>query len=129
MPIKELPPLSEVQLEIMNLVWDNGAISVAEIWHVLHERRGISRNTAHTLVMRLKAKGWLIQEGDKAAFSYRAAATRESTQKRGVQRMIETLFAGSAEGLVLTLLDGKTLPRAESERIRRLIDKSKGGKR
>ena len=122
------PVLSEVQLEIMNIIWDQSPCSIADIWNVLRERRGVSRNTAHTLVMRLKDKGWLIQESTSSGFRYRAAASRESTQQRGVQKMIETLFAGSAEGLVLTLLDGKTLSKTEAERIRRLIDNSKARK-
>jgi predicted transcriptional regulator len=53
----ELPALSEAQLEIMNVIWDREACSVADVWKILHERRGVSRNTVHTLIARLEEKG------------------------------------------------------------------------
>ena len=33
-----LPPLSDAQLEIMNVVWDRGEASVADVWRF--SRRG-----------------------------------------------------------------------------------------
>ncbi len=49
---RSLPVLSEAQLEIMNVVWSADECSVADVWKVLHGRRGISRNTVHTLIAR-----------------------------------------------------------------------------
>ena len=54
-----LPALSEVQLEIMHEIWERGECSIGEVWRTLHERRGVSRNTIHTLIVRLEEKGWL----------------------------------------------------------------------
>ena len=42
--------LSEAQYEIMNVVWALVECSVGDVWKVLHERRGVSRNTVHTLI-------------------------------------------------------------------------------
>ena len=55
----DLPTLSEAQLEIINIVWDQGTATVGKIWKALAERRPVSRNTVSTMVTRLEEKGWL----------------------------------------------------------------------
>lgn len=121
----KLPALSEAQWEIMNLIWDRQESSVADVWKVLQERRGVSRNTVHTLIVRLEEKGWLTHREDESGFAYMPTVSRDDSQKSSVRRMIESVFEGSAEGLVLTLLDGGTLSKSEAERIRQLISSAR----
>lgn len=121
----ELPVLSETQLEIMNVVCDHEECSVADVWKVLNDRRGVARNTVHTLIVRLEEKRWLTHRVEGNAFIYAAAVSREEAQQRCVQRIIETVFDGSAEGLVLTLLNGGIVSKAEAERIRDMIATAK----
>lgn len=123
-----LPALSEAQLEIMNVIWDAEACSVAEVWKALNARRGVSRNTVHTLISRLEEKGWLARREEAGGLKYTATVSRDDAQRRCVQRMIETVFGGSAEGLVLALLNGQTVSKAEAARIRQIIARAKGGK-
>lgn len=123
-----LPSLSEVQLELMNVVWERRECSVADVWKVLNERRGVSRNTVHTLVVRLEEKGWLQRRDDDGSVKYSATVSQESTQQRCVRQLIDTVFDGSPEGLVLTLLNDSTVSKDEAARIRRLIAKARGKK-
>jgi BlaI family transcriptional regulator, penicillinase repressor len=122
---KELPILSETQLEIMNVVWDHEECSVADVWKILNDRRGVTRNTVHTLIVRLEDKGWLTHREETGAFLYAATVSREQTQQRSVRRMIETVFDGSAEMLVLTLLNDGGVSKSEAERIRDMIAQAK----
>ena len=122
---KELPTLSETQLEIMNVVWDHEKCSVADVWKILNDRRGVTRNTVHTLIVRLEEKGWLTHCAEGNAFMYAATVSREQAQQRCVQRIIETVFDGSAEELVLTLLNGGIVSKTEAERIRDMIAQAK----
>jgi BlaI family transcriptional regulator, penicillinase repressor len=122
---RQLPTLSESQLEIMNVVWEREECSVADVWKVLHERRGISRNTAHTLIARLEEKGWLTHRESEGGFLFKATVSLEQTQRRTVQRIVETVFNGSAEGLVLALLNSGSVSKAEAGRIRQLIADAK----
>ncbi|AMV20039.1 BlaI/MecI/CopY family transcriptional regulator [Planctomyces sp. SH-PL14] len=121
----DLPALSEAQWEIMNLVWDRGECSVADVWKVLQERRGVARNTVQTLMIRLKEKGWLSAREVDGAFLFTPTVSRDCSQQSTVQRLIETVFNGSAEGLVLSLLHGGALSTGEVERLRRLIASSR----
>ena len=61
------PPLSEAQLEIMNVVWDRGEATVAEVWKALAARRKVARNTVQTMIARLEERGWLKRRGDGPA--------------------------------------------------------------
>ena len=117
----ELPPLSETQWEIMNVIWERSECSVADVWKLLNERRGVSRNTVQTQIVRLEEKGWLTHSEGDGGFRYTPTVSREESQQSSVQRLIETVFDGSPEGLVLTLLNGGTLSKSEAERIRQLI--------
>ena len=122
---EELPALSAVQLEIMNVIWDRRECTVGDAWKVLSVRRGVSRNTIHTLIVRLEEKGWLRHREAEGGFLYSATVPREEAQQRLVERMIDTVFNGSAEGLVLTLLNGKLMSKSEADRIRQLIAQAK----
>lgn len=122
-------PLSEAQLEIMNLVWDAGEVTVADVWKALAERRGVARNTVQTMIVRLEEKGWLASQTDGHAFRYRAAVPRGSAQGMMVRRLLDSAFGGSAEGLVLALLEGRGLSQDEAGRIRALIEQAEQGRK
>ena len=122
---EELPALSETQWEIMNVIWERAECSVADVWKLLNVRRGVSRNTVQTLIVRLEEKGWLTHRDGDSGFLYAPTVSREESQQTSVQRLIETVFDGSPEGLVLTLLNGGTLSKSEAERIRLLISNAR----
>jgi BlaI family transcriptional regulator, penicillinase repressor len=124
MPKSELPPLSEAQLEIINVVWEQGSTTVGEIWKALAKRRSVSRNTVSTLVTRLEEKGWLRHRVVGGTFLYSATRPREKVLSRMVHRLVDAAFQGSAEGLVLTLLEGGRLSAEEVERIKAMLDKA-----
>ncbi len=124
----ELPSLSEAQLEILNVIWQHEACTVADVWKVLAERRGVSRNTVHTLIARLEEKGWLVRRETDGGLLYSAAVSRADAQQRCVQKVIDTVFEGSAEGLVLALFNGDAISKAEADRIRRIIAQAKRSK-
>lgn len=119
---QNMPSLSEAQMEIMNIVWDQPETTLGEIWRELRDRRKIARNTIQTLLSRLVDKGWLAYRAEGKVFHYRAAVPRQPTMKHVVNRLVETAFNGSAEGLVMALLDGQELEADEVDRIRALIE-------
>jgi BlaI family transcriptional regulator, penicillinase repressor len=120
----ELPPLSEGQLEIMHVIWDQGDATVGQVLKVLTQRRPVSRNTVSTMVTRLEEKGWLRHRVVEGSHRYSATHPREKVLPRMVHRLIDAAFQGSAEGLVLTLLEGGRLSAEEVERIKAMLDKT-----
>jgi BlaI family penicillinase repressor len=120
----KLLPLAEGQLEIMEIVWKNGEVTVCEVWKALAARRRVARNTVQTTLQRLKEQGWLNSRTDSHAHRYRAAVPREVTVRNMLRRMVDVVFSGSTEGLLTALLDRRTVSSEEAARIRKLIDKS-----
>jgi BlaI family penicillinase repressor len=125
----DLPPLSETQLEIMSVVWERGEATVSEVWKTLAAQRSVARNTVQTMMVRLEEKGWLWCSSEGHAFRYRAARPREDVLGVMVERLVDAAFGGSAEGLVLALLNGRGVTSTEVERIRRIIDETEKRKK
>lgn len=125
-PSRRLPALSDAQMEIMHVVWRHGEVTVGDVWDALAQQRTVARNTVQTMMTRLAEKGWLKQHKQGRAFLYRAAVPREATLRGLVRRLVETAFRGSAEGLVLAMLEGRGVSSEEADRIRKLIDDARG---
>lgn len=118
----KLPTLSDVQLEIVQIVWDRGEVTVTDAWTQLCEKRPVSRNTVVTMMTRLAKKGWLRSRRQANTFYYSAAIARDTTQKQILRRVVRTVFGGSAEGLVLALLSDHSVSPAEARRIKAMLD-------
>ena len=121
---RESAPISEAQREIMNIVWDQGKVGVADVWRILSTRRPIARNTVLTLITRLVDKGWLEPRRVGNAFRYTATRPREQSRAEEIRRLVDMVFEGSAEGLVMSLLEGGGLSADESRRIQAMILKA-----
>jgi predicted transcriptional regulator len=121
-----VPDLSEAQIEIMNVIWDSreGA-GVMEVWKALSAKRQVARNTVQTTLVRLEEKGWLShREGEKGGFIYFATQPRNSTLRGMVSKLVETAFGGSADDLVMALIQGRGVSKEEARRIREMIEKA-----
>jgi BlaI family penicillinase repressor len=114
--------LSPFQLEIMNIVWDCGELTVAELVRKLNQRRPVARSTAQTMLSRLEDRGWLTHRQDGAAFRYSAVHKRSDALENMVGRLVDTAFRGSAEHLVLALLKGRGISEAEAQGLHKMID-------
>ena len=121
----DLPALSESQLEIMHAVWDGREVSVTDVWTALAARRAVARNTVLTLMDRLVKKGWLSRRADGPTHLFTAAVPRTATLGQVVHRLVDAAFAGSADALVLALLEGRGVTDEEAKRIRQMIDKAR----
>jgi BlaI family transcriptional regulator, penicillinase repressor len=123
---EDLPSLSEAQFEIMHVVWNGGEVTVTDVWDALKENRNVARNTILTMMDRLEGKGWLKRRMEGATHYYSATVPRAATLGNMVRRLVDGAFAGSAEDLVLALLEGRGVSEQEALRIRRMIDEAKG---
>jgi len=115
------PTLTELQRELMSIVWDAKEVTVSEVWQELARSRPLARNTVQTLMVRLEEKGWLLHREEGRKFVYRAAKPRRSSLGSKVTQMIDRFFAGSAEEMVTALLEHRGLSEEEAKRIRKLI--------
>ena len=117
---KPMSPLSEAQLEIMDILWRAGGGTVADVLEQL--RRPVSRNTVQTMLSRLDQRGWLTHRTRDGAFFYTPTVPRDQVQHQILRRVVDTVFGGSTAGMLMALLQDGSLTREEAGRIRRMIE-------
>jgi predicted transcriptional regulator len=119
--------LGELELRIMNVLWERGPSTVREVLEALPVRPRPAYTTVLTMMRLMHEKGYLDRREQGRAHVYQARL-REQTVKRGLVRtFVNTAFRGSAEAVVVRLLEDEALTREELERIRRLIDECEQG--
>jgi predicted transcriptional regulator len=78
-------------------------------------------STIRTVLRRLEEKGYLTHEIDGRTFVYRASDGRQNVAVRAVKNIIDRFCGGSAEQLVLGMVDNAVLDRKQLERLARKI--------
>ena len=120
----DLPTLSDVQREIMEIIWNRGEATVSEVREEISKKRPLARNTIQTTLVRLEEKGWLQHREEGRSFVYFARVPKSTNLGAKVSQMIDRLFAGSPEQMVNALLEYRGLSSDEAGRIRKMIQKA-----
>lgn len=105
----------------MEVLWDRGAATAEQVRAALPDRPHDS--TVRTLLRTLEAKGYVVRDDRGTAYTYRAAVDRSGAQRRALRDLLERLFGGSAEALVLRLIEDEQLTPAQLDEIRRATER------
>jgi len=127
--MRKSPTLTPAQMEIMNLLWEHGELGVAQVWKLLGKRRKVARNTVQTTLSRLAEKGWLKARAEANAYYFRPVHPRSSTLRGILRQLMDSAFGGSASGLVMALLEDRSISPEEARQIRELIDRAQEDRR
>ena len=112
-------PLTPLELAIMNVLWDRGPSTVSEV------QPKLAGDLAYTTVMTMlnvllrKKKVKRVQDG--RAFRYRPIVTRQRATGSAVEDLVERMFGGSAEALLMTLVETRGLDSKDLERLSRIV--------
>ena len=115
-------PLTEVELEIMHVVWELGNATVKQVHDVLSARRPVAYTTVMTMLGLLAKKGHLKREESGKAFVYRPAYTKGRVVSKMLDDFVSRVFHGSARPLVLALLKDKKISKRDLDEIARLAE-------
>jgi len=123
LPRKRSPHLTEAELRLMQVIWDKGKATVAEVAETLPKKLGLAYNTVLTTLRILEDKGYLrhTKLDDGRAFVYSAVVGRDEAGRNAVRYLVSRFFRNSPELLVLNLLEDEKLNARELQRIRTLI--------
>lgn len=122
----KLPKPTEAELAILQVLWENGPSTVRHVQNVLEATRGTGYTTTLKLMQIMLDKGLLRRDESARSHVYEAALTRDKTQRQIVRQLLEQLFGGSAQQLVLQALSGRKSTAAELAQIRELLDQLEG---
>jgi predicted transcriptional regulator len=90
--------LGELQLDVMEAVWESQPVSVSDVLNTLNEQnRNLAYTTVMTIMSRLAEKGWLVSEKRGRAFSYRAVHSREEAEAAAVGEVVRALLEDFGE--------------------------------
>jgi predicted transcriptional regulator len=99
------PTLTPQELEIMKVVWSRGHATVRDVYEALREERRIAYTTVMTMMNVLERKGHLRKKAEGRSFDYRPAKPQRQVVGSMVRDFVERVFGGSAEPLLLHLVE------------------------
>ena len=113
---------TEVELQILRILWDLGPSPVREIHARLQADKGTNYSTTVKMLAVMLHKGLVKRDEEVRPHVYRAVLTREKAGKRMLSDLIENVFEGSASSLVLQALSSRKATHAELAEVRRILD-------
>jgi len=116
-----LKNLGEVEQLVMDYIWAKGPSSAEACREALAASRPMKDSTIRTVLRRLEEKGYVRHEIEGRTFIYRASDERQNVAVRAVKGIIDRFCGGSAEQLVLGMVDNAVLDRNQLERLARRI--------
>jgi BlaI family penicillinase repressor len=123
------PTLTEQELEIMKVIWKLDTATVRQVYETLLEHRRIAYTTVMTMMNILEQKGYLQKEQAERAFVYRPAQPQKQVIRSMVREFVNRVFNGSAEPLLVHLVEDRCLTEGDLEEIRRTIQNSRKASR
>ena len=116
-----LKNLGEVEQSVMDYIWSQGPITAESCREALAATRPMKDSTIRTVLRRLEEKRYVTHEVEGRTFVYRAVDRRQNVAVRAVKNIIDRFCGGSAEELVLGMLDNEVLDQKQLERLARKI--------
>jgi predicted transcriptional regulator len=120
---KKSTNLTDAELRLMDVIWEKGVATVAEVADALPKESELAYNTVLTTMRILEEKGYLAHSkpDDTRAFVYKPVVGRNEAGRNAVRYLVSRLFRNSPELLVLNLLEDEELSASELARIRKMV--------
>ena len=109
--------LTPREFQVMNVLWDLEEATAEEVRTALPD--DLHGSTVRTLLRVLEAKRYVKRSTSGKAHVYRAALGRARIEKKAVRSLLRRFFGGSAEALVLRLIEEDELSAEELKRLRK----------
>jgi predicted transcriptional regulator len=123
MPRRPSETLTGRESEIMDVLWALGAATAEQVREGLD---GSSHDsTVRTLLRVLERKGYVAHEVRGKAYLYRAAVPRQKAQRRALHTILARFFGGSAENLVLCIIEDERITPEQLEALREAASRPK----
>jgi predicted transcriptional regulator len=125
-PVSTQP--TEVELQILRILWQRGGATAREIHNQLAEVE--ARDTIYSTTVKMLAvmleKGLVRRDEAATPQIYRAAASRQITQRKMLRDLIDKVYDGSALSLVMQALSASKATPEELTEVRKMVEKLEG---
>ncbi len=118
---------TEKELEILQIIWSKDGVSVKEV----HEKLGGDDSNGYTTILKMMQimheKGLVTRQKRGKLHLYKAVHSLENTRRHLLDKMIQTVFHGSASQLVMSALGNSKSSKEEIKQIKEYLEKLEGG--
>ncbi len=114
---------TELELEILKIIWRIGPASGRQVRETLAESRELAYTSVMTILNIMTRKGYLKRVRAHGGYIYQARVTELSTSRRMLRDMVDRVFDGSAAALMLNLLETADIDPEELERLREMVNR------
>jgi BlaI family transcriptional regulator, penicillinase repressor len=112
--------LTPLELEIMHVLWEHGAANVQSVQRNL--KRELAYTTVQTVLNILHRKGKVQRALKHRAYFYESVVSRNHVTREHMSDIVDRLFGGSAESLVMSLVETKQLTPKKLARLQKLLE-------
>ena len=116
--------LTPLELEIMNVLWETGPANVQTVQAQIKGRE-LAYTTVQTMLNVLDRKGKVKRQLKDRAYVYRPVLSRQKAVGQAMGDMLDRFFGGSADSLVLSLVEARRLTPERLARIQKMLETSK----
>jgi len=112
--------LTDAELRLMEVLWDRGPSTVADVVAALGT--DLAYSTVLTTLRILESKGYLRHTKEGRAFTYSAVVGRDEARDRAITHLLRRFFENSPELLMLNLVESKKIDAEQLRRLRKRIE-------
>ncbi|NOT88227.1 MAG: BlaI/MecI/CopY family transcriptional regulator [Lysobacter sp.] len=114
--------LSDLQLDLMRVLWRSGDLSVAEVTEALADR-DLAHTTVATLLTRLEKRGAVAARRDGRMLVYTASVSEAQVRRNMVSSLIAQVFRGDPKALLAHLVNEREVAQGDLEQVRALLQR------
>jgi len=115
--------LTPLELEIMHVLWETGPANVQSVQQ--HLERELAYTTVQTMLNILQRKGKAKRTLKDRAYFYKPVVSRSQVVGQHMSDIVDRLFGGSAESLVMSLVETKHLTPRKLARLQKLLEETR----
>lgn len=123
---KSKPQLTPLELQIMKVLWEIGPSTVQAVQEKLPGER-LAYTTVQTMLNILQRKGKVKRKLQGKAYEYRPVLSRERALREAVGDVLDRMFGGSVEALLMSLVKSRQLDAEKLARVQHLIEQYEQG--
>ena len=120
---RPLDRLGSLQQAVMDLVWEFGEATVAQVRERLPGRKAPAYTTVLSVMQKLERNGWLAHREEGRSYVYLPTRTRAQAGAQSLRQFIQRMFAGDPLQMFQHLLDDEKLTPAEIGSLKQMIDR------
>jgi len=114
--------LGDRELDVMNILWDAGSGTVTTVRKAL--RANLAYTTVLTILRNLEEKAYVSRISEGRAHRYYPRIKRDAARRSAISRVVDTLFHGAPEDLIVHMVEDRVLSDSEIRRLRSVINAS-----